>query len=86
MSRAALTRVVERLRLQPGDVIVARDWEVLKALEVVKLPVTFTVPLVYAPQGIQTLTRSDLLNLLEQLDSAETPPTQPIGDTTSSPL
>jgi hypothetical protein len=40
----------------------------------VKLPIPFVVPLVFAPQGIQSLTRQDLLNLLEQLEESREAP------------
>jgi len=70
MSKAALTSVVTKLRLEPGDVIVVRDFEVLQALEHIKLPNPFQVPLIFAPSGIDKLKRADLLNILEQLDAA----------------
>jgi len=48
---------------------VVKDLETLRYLSQVKVPgLDGVVPLVYSPQGIQKLTRQDLLNLLEQLE------------------
>jgi hypothetical protein len=76
---------IEKLRLEPGDIIVVKDAETLHALSGLGKVVNFTVPLVFAPQGIQKLQRQDLLNLLEQL---ETPPVEPLlpNERTSAPL
>lgn len=76
---------IEKLRLEPGDVIVVKDPETLHALSGLGRVVNFTVPLVFAPQGIKTLKRQDLLNLLEQI---ETPAVQPLlpNERTAAPL
>ena len=77
ISRAALASKVTKLRLEAGDIVVARDPSVMEALGHLDLKLPFNVPLVFAPQGIQVLKRADLLNLLEQLDSAATTPAAP---------
>jgi hypothetical protein len=71
MSKAALTERVNKLNLQKGDIVVVKDEVCLHSLEALGRVVNFTVPLVFAPQGIQKLCRQDLLNLLEQLDGAD---------------
>lgn len=70
VSKAALTDRIQKLNLQPGDVLVVKDEMTLHGLEALGRVVNFTVPLVFAPQGIGKLCRQDLLNLLEQLDGA----------------
>lgn len=60
--------VIGKLNLQPGDIILCKDLQTLHAIEALGKVVNFMVPIVYAPFGIQKLTRQDLLNLLEQLD------------------
>lgn len=68
-----MTKAISRLNLQPGDLIVCKDFETLHAIEGLGKVVDFTVPLVFAPQGIQKLSRQDLLNLLEQLEQPSAP-------------
>ena len=79
MSKAALSAKIELMRLRPGDVVVAKDIEVLKAVQDLGLPLAFKVPLVYAPSGVQVLSRADLLNLLEQLEEVQEVPTEQAG-------
>lgn len=74
MSKAALLNVIKKLHLTPGDILLVKDIHTLEALAQLGQAVNFTVPLVFAPQGIETLTRQDLLNLLEQLDQNPAPP------------
>jgi hypothetical protein len=65
---------ISKLNLQQGDVIVCSDYQTLDYLSRVQLPLGFTVPLVFSPNGVEKLNRQDLLNLIEQLDQApETP-------------
>ena len=71
MSKAALLDRIQKLKLQKGDVVVCKDLETLHAIEGLGRVVDFTVPLVYAPNGIQVLSRKDLLNLLEQVEEAD---------------
>jgi len=66
-------------------VLVVKDFETLRFLDMAKLPIKFNVPLVFAPLGIDKLTKQDLLNLLEQLEQAQTP-IQPFADSPSAPL
>ena len=64
-----MIRHIQKLELRHGDVRVVRDPETLHYLSMVKVPgIDGTIPLVFSPQGIQKLTRTDLLNLLEQLE------------------
>lgn len=73
MSKAVLEDKIERLRLEKGDILVVKDFEVLKSLEWIgpKLSLDFHVPMVFAPTGVQTLKKEDLLNLLEQLEQTD---------------
>lgn len=70
-SKAGFLNSISKMNLQKGDVLVCRDYQTLDYLAHVQLPLGFTVPLVFSPQGIQKLSRQDLLNLLEQLDQQE---------------
>lgn len=85
MSKAGMLNVLQKLSLTPGDVLVVKDFETLRFLDMAKLPLKFTVPLVFAPHGIEKLSKQDLLNLLEQLEQAQTP-SQPFADSPSAPL
>jgi uncharacterized protein YfaA (DUF2138 family) len=75
ISTASMLSRFEKLHVEKGDVLVVRDMETLRYLSQVKVPgLDGIVPLVFAPQGIQKLTREDLLNLLEQLEQQVTAP------------
>jgi len=63
---------ISKLKLERGDIIVVKHPDTLKALEGLGRVVDFVVPLVYAPIGIDKLSRQDLLNLLEQLEQQQT--------------
>jgi hypothetical protein len=77
---------LSKLSLKTGDVIVVRDEETLRYLSQVKVPgIEGVVPLVFAPQGIQVLSRTDLLNLLEQLEQPSFEPLAP-NEATRAPL
>lgn len=88
MSKAGLLNVLQKLNLTPGDVLVVKDHETLRFLAEVKLPIPFVVPLVFAPQGLQKLSRQDLLNLLEQLETQDRSvlPDYAISQPSSTPL
>ena len=62
-----------KLHLEPGDILVVKDHETLHYLAHVEFKLPFNVPLVFAPQGVQKLSRLDHLNLLQQLDQKEEP-------------
>lgn len=64
---------ISKLHLTPGDIIVVSHPDTLHYLEGLGKVTNFVVPLVFAPGGIQKLSRQDLLNLLEQLDQSHGP-------------
>lgn len=68
---------IQKLSLLPGDVLVVSDHETLHFLSHTPPITKFTVPLVFSPQGIQKLSRQDLLNLLEQLEQTDGPEMMP---------
>jgi len=84
MSKAGLLNCVQKLHLTPGDVLICKDYETLKAIEGLGRVVNFTVPLVFSPQGVEKLSRQDLLNLLEQIEQAPAPP--PSFESPAAPL
>lgn len=84
MSKAGMLNCLQKLNLKPGDIIVCKDLETLQAIEGLGRVVNFMVPLVYAPKGIETLGRQDLLNLLEQIEQIPAP-SQPV-ESPSAPL
>lgn len=71
IAKAALGNFIQKLNLQPGDIVVCKNLETLRAIEGLGRVVNFTVPLVLAPQGIQKLSRQDLMNLLEQVQESD---------------
>lgn len=72
LSKAAVLNVLQKLKIEKGDVLVVKDIETLHYLSKVQVPgIEGTIPLVYAPQGVQILKREDLLNLLEQLEQSD---------------
>lgn len=76
---------LSKLTIKTGDVLVCKDFETLRYLSTVQVPgISGTTPLVFAPNGVQSLTRQDLLNLLEQLDQAEV--SAPLTDSPRIPL
>lgn len=76
---------ISKLSLERGDVLLVNRMETLKFLSEMPIHLDFKVPLVFAPGGLQVLKRSDLLNLLEQLDQQESPQLMPL-ESTSVPL
>lgn len=53
---------IEKLHLEPGDILVCKDSDAVEQLTKLQIPnVTFPVPIVYAPNGIQKMTREQLL-------------------------
>lgn len=80
LSKAAVLDILQKLKIEKGDVLVVKDIETLEYLSKVHVPgIEGTVPLVYAPQGVQVLKREDLLNLLEQLEQADKSVLEPYG-------
>lgn len=71
VSTAAMLSGIQKLQLRKGDILVVSRPETLHYLEGIGKVVDFIVPLVYAPGGIQSLSRQDLLNLLEQIDQQD---------------
>lgn len=84
MSKAGFLNSISKLNLQQGDVLVCKDFETLNYLSKVHMPLPFTVPLVFSPQGVEKLSRQDLLNLIEQLD--QTTETSAFVEMPSAPL
>jgi hypothetical protein len=84
MSPALMASRIQKLSLARGDVVVVKDYETLKFLAEMPIHLDFVVPLVFAPQGIEKLTRQDLLNLLEQADQVVASPV--LSDSTVAPL
>ena len=73
MSKAGLLNVIQKMRLERGDIVVVKDVITLHALEGLGKVTDFPVPLIFAPQGIQILKKQDLLNILEQLEQDSAP-------------
>lgn len=71
VSRAALINFIQKLHLEKGDVLVVKDPSLLPQLEALGAVTPFNVPVVFCPQGVQVLKRTDLLNLLEQLEESD---------------
>lgn len=84
MSKAGLLNVLAKIHLEPGDILVVKDYETLKFLSEVHLPLAFHVPLVFSPKGVEVLNREDLMNLLEQFDQTRAPESLP--DSAHAPL
>ena len=61
----SVTRDVERLSLEKGDILIVRDFETLDNLRGVTIDINFYVPIIYAPGGIEKVDRKILENLLE---------------------
>jgi hypothetical protein len=60
---------IQKLNLKEADVLLCRDVETLEFLSKVNVPgIVGVIPLVFAPTGILSLKKQDLLNLLEQLE------------------
>ena len=72
MSKAGMLAVIQKLRLEKGDILLVETPQAMEALTKSRIKLDFNVPLVFAPRGgIKVLKREDLLNLLEQLDQTE---------------
>lgn len=76
---------IRKLSLARGDVIIVKNYETLKFLSEMPIHLDFVVPLVFAPGGVDKLSREDLLNLLEQVDQRETAQLAPL-EVSSVPL
>lgn len=74
LSTRSMLAGIRKLELKKGDVLVVEHPDTLKALEGLGRVVDFVVPLVYCPHGIKTLSKQDLLNLLEQIEQQECVP------------
>jgi hypothetical protein len=59
---------VRRLRLKKGDILVVRDPETCLALAKPRpgFVLGFVVPIVFAPQGLEKISRKKLLELLRR--------------------
>jgi hypothetical protein len=61
---------VEKLRLRRGDVLVCRDPGTLQMLSEMKFPfLTFQVPLVFAPYGIEKVPLDQLKRIVREVES-----------------
>lgn len=70
-------RVIQKLELKAGDILVVKEPEVAEALGKLPMALPFKVPIVVSLSGVQKLTRQDLLNLLEQLEQSPEPIVEP---------
>lgn len=86
ISTTAMISHLEKLQLQPGDIIVVKHPDTLHYLEGLGKVVNFVVPLVFAPAGIDKLSRADLLNLLEQIEQGQMQSLPAPPDAMSAPL
>ena len=86
VSTATMLSHIEKLKLERGDVLLVKNIETLKFLSEMPIHLDFQVPLVFAPGGIQKLSRADLLNLLEQLDEARGPGELLPNETSAAPV
>jgi len=85
ISTAAMMQGISKLRLERGDALLVKNYETLRYLSECPIHLDFVVPLVFAPNGIEKLTRQDLLNLLEQLEQSPSSPLAPF-ESSSVPL
>ena len=88
MSKASLQNQVQKLHLEPGDMVLVRDVETARALDELKVPLGFSVPIIFSPMGVQVLKKQDLLNLLEQLEQVDKSVLEPYHttDQTNAPI
>jgi hypothetical protein len=86
ISTSTMLSGLQKLKLEPGDILVVNHPDTLHYLEGLGKVCNFIVPLVFAPQGIKSLKRQDLLNLLEQLDQTAEPPSLAPNERTAAPL
>ena len=68
--REMVTQAIDKIHLEPGDVLIVSKTEVLNQLA--KLPaLPFIVPVVYAETGdLSKATRDQLIDLVERSDQA----------------
>ena len=62
---------LQRLRLEPGDAIVVSDTETMRQLDATKLGLKFSVPIVYAPNGVKRLSLKYLQKLVTAMEYAQ---------------
>ncbi len=60
----SVTREIEKLHLEKGDILVVKDFETLDNLRSVCINIDFYIPIIYAPMGIKKVDREILENLL----------------------
>lgn len=70
ISTASMIAAISKMRIEKGDCLLVKDYETMHWLAHNGPKLDFQVPLVFAPNGIQSLSRQDLMNLVEQLDEA----------------
>jgi hypothetical protein len=64
-------RAVKKLRLKPGDAIVAHELADIEALKALKDTVAFDVPIIFAPNGLKRLGLKYLQQLVTRMEYAQ---------------
>ena len=81
ISTSRMLAGIRKMELKRGDVLVVDHEDTLHYLDGIGKVVDFTVPLVFIPKPrtIESLSRADLLNLLEQIDQQGMSPAAEAG-------
>jgi len=66
-----MKKAIRRLRLREGDILVVRDQETMHNLmNFFVANITFSVPILFAPDGVKRVKREYLEKLLKENDGA----------------
>ena len=63
---SSVRKLIQRLRLEPGDILVVRDWEIVSQLVETPISGVPQIPIIYAPNGIEKMKREDLQAILDK--------------------
>lgn len=64
-----MIKIIKKLRLKPGDILVVSDFETCKKLIKVHLKeINFSVPIIFAPNGIKRVNRKYLQKVLDTMN------------------
>lgn len=85
ISTSSMISAISKLRIEKGDCLLVKDQETLMWLSEHGPRLDFQVPLIFAPKGIESLSRQDLMNLVEQIDEQHHE-SSPVPDGSNAPL
>ena len=71
-----LSRAIEKLHLEKGDILIVRDDNIIDVLMELPLDLMPRVPIIYAPSGLEKCDLQTLLDIVSAMTSGQNSPSQ----------